>query len=127
MCPLVWPYVVTSLLTRLNTLARNMSSTASEAFRKCSADLIKAIQDQDLLVLAWELFSAGIASKPVLESLSALGVSPVEKKTRLLNAVGNKIDVDPAKFHNFLQVLREQPPLKDVVDKLEITYKRCGM
>lgn len=104
-----------------------MSSTASEAFRKCSAHLIKAIQDQDLLVLAWELFSVGITSKPVLEGLSTLGLSPVEKKTRLLSAVGDQIDVDLAKFHNFLQVLREQPPLKDVVDKLEITYKNCGM
>ena len=82
--------------------SETMSSTASEAFRKCSAHLIKAIQDQDLLVLAWEPFSVGITLKPVLEGLSAVGLSPVEKKTRLLSAVGDQIDVDPAKFYKFL-------------------------
>ena len=103
-----------------------MSSAASEAFRKCSADLIRVIQDPDLLVLAWELYSADVVSASVVEGLNAGGLSPVEKKTKLLSAVGNKIDVDPTKFKNLLQALRKQPPLKDVTDKLETTYKECG-
>ena len=103
-----------------------MSSAASEAFRKCSADLIRVIQDQDLLVLAWELYSVDVVSASVVEGLNASGLSPVEKKTKLLTAIRNKIDVDPTKFQNLLQALRKQPPLKDVTDKLETTYKECG-
>ena len=97
-------------------------SAASEAFRKCSADLIKVIPDQGLLVLAWELYSAGVVSKPAVE-----GLCPLEKKTKLLSAVGDQIDVEPSKFQNLLQALRKQPPLKGMADKLETTYKECGM
>ena len=100
-----------------------MSSAASEAFRKCSADLIKVVQDQDVVVLAWELFSAGVVSNTVVEVVSTVGLSAVEKKTKLLSAVGNQIDAHPAKFQNLLQVLRKQPPLKEVVDDLEGIHK----
>ena len=103
-----------------------MSSAASEAFRKCSADLIRVIQDPDLLVLAWELYSTDVVSASVVEWLNAGGLSPVAKKTKLLNAVRSKIDVDPTKFENLLQALRKQLPLKDITDKLETTYKKCG-
>ena len=99
-------------------------SSASEAFRKCSAELIKVIQDQDLLLLAWELYSADIVSKSVVEGVGAVGLSPMEKKTKLFSAVGDQLDVDPDKFLNLLQALRKQPPLKEVADKLEIAYNK---
>ena len=104
-----------------------MSSAASEAFRKCSADLIKVIQDQDLHELAWELYSTGVVSASVVEGLNAGGLSPVERKTTLFSAVRKQIDFDPTKFQNLLQALKKQPPLKEVTDKLETTYKECGM
>ena len=50
-------------------------------------------------------------------------MSAVQRKTRLLSAVQNLIDVVPAKFQRLLKVLRKQPPLKDIVDKLEETYR----
>ena len=104
----------------------DMSSAASEAFRKFSADLIKVVQDQDVVVLAWELFSAGVVSNTVVEVVSTVGLSAVEKKTKLLSAVGNQIDAHPAKFQNLLQALRKRPPLKEVVDDLEGIYKDYG-
>ena len=104
-----------------------MSSAASEAFRKCSADLIKVVQDQDVVVLAWELFSAGVVSNAVVEGVSTVGLTAVEKKSKLLIAVRNQIDADPAKFQNLLQVLRKQTPLNEVADKLEDIYKDHGM
>ena len=104
----------------------DMSSAASEAFRKCSADLIKVVQDQDVVVLAWELFSAGVVSNTVVDGVNTVGLSAVEKKTKLLSAVGNQIDAHPAKFQNLLQVLRKQPPLSEVADKLEDIYRDHG-
>ena len=55
-----------------------------------------------------------------------MGLSAVEKKTKLLSAVGNQIDAHPAMFQNLLQALRKQTPLKEVVDDLEGIYKDYG-
>ena len=96
-------------------------SEESEAFRKCSADLIKAIEDPELLV--WELYSSNVASKKQVDDMSVAGLSVMQRKTRLLSAVRDQIGVDPAKFQNLLLVLRKQPPLKDIVKKLEETYR----
>ena len=100
-------------------------SAASEAFRKCSADLMRGIQDPELL--AWELYSDEVISETVVDEVSVVGLSGVQRKTRLLSAVRDQIAVDPNKFQNLLQALRKQPPLKDVADKLETIYNNCGM
>ena len=96
-------------------------SEESEAFRKCSADLIKEVQDPELL--AWELHSRNVISKKQVDEVSKEGLSDVQRKTKLFSIVGDQITVTPAKFLNFLLVLREQPPLKDVLEKLEETYR----
>ena len=96
-------------------------SEESEAFQKCSADLISEIQEPE--VLAWNLFSSNIISKKEVDEVSMVGLSVAHRKARLLSAVGNQIGVDPAKFKNLLLVLRKQSPLKDIVKKLEATYR----
>ena len=100
-------------------------SAASEAFRKCSADLIRGIQDPELL--AWELYSDDVVSETVVDEVSVVGLSSVQRKTRLLSAVRDQIAVDPAKFQNLLLALRKRPPLKDLAEKLETIYNNCGM
>ena len=85
-------------------------SAESEAFRKCSANLIRGIQDQELL--AWELFSNDVISETVMNEVSVVGLSGVQRKMRLLSAVRDQIAVDPAKFQKLLLVLGKQPPLK---------------
>ena len=96
-------------------------SEESEAFRKCSADLIKEIEDPELL--AWELYSSNVISKKQVDEVSMAGQSTVQRKTRLLSAVGDQIAPNPAKFQNLLKVLSEQPSLKDIVKKLKETYR----
>ena len=115
--------VLKRMATALNTAAG--VSAASEAFRKCSADLIRGIQDPELL--AWELYSDDVVSETVVDEVSVVGLSGVQRKTRLLSAVRDQIAIDPAKFQNLLLALRKQPPLKDVADKLETIYNNCGM
>ena len=102
-----------------------MEGAAAEAFRKCSADLLIGIQNPELL--AWQLYSDEVVSETVADEVSVVGLSAVQRKTRLLSAVRDQITVDPNKFQNLLQVLRKQPPLKDVADKLETIYINCGM
>ena len=96
-------------------------SEESEAFQKCFVDLISEIQEPE--VLAWNLFSSSIISKKEVDEVSIVGLSVAHRKAQLLSAVGNQIAVDPAKFKNLLLVLREQPPLKGIVKKLEATYR----
>ena len=98
-----------------------MSSAASEVFRKWSSHLTTVIQGQDLLVLAWKLYSLGVVSKPVVDECVE-GLSPMGKKTKLFSAVGDQITVDPTKFQKFIQALRNQPLLEDVADKSETIY-----
>ena len=93
----------------------------SEAFRKCSADLIKEMQDPELLT--WELYSSSVMSKKQVDEVSIVGLSAVQRKTRLLSAVGDQIAANPAKFRNLLKVLREQLPLKNIVKKLIEIYR----
>ena len=97
------------------------SSAESRAFRKCSADLIREIQNPELLV--WELYSDDVVSETVTDEVSMVGLSDVQRKTRLLNAVRAQITVHPVKFKDFLRVLRKQPPLKDVAEKLKTAYE----
>ena len=85
-------------------------SAESEAFQKCSADLIRGIQDPELL--AWELFFNDVVSETAVNEVSVVGLSVVQRKMRLLSAVRDQIAVDPAKFQKLLLVLGKQPPLK---------------
>ena len=96
-------------------------SEESEAFQECSADLIREIEEPE--VLGWDLFSSNIISKKEVDEVSMVGLSAVQKKARLLSAVGDQIAFDPAKFKNLLLVLRKQPLLKDIVDKLKKVYR----
>ena len=97
------------------------SSAESEAFRKYSADLIREIQDPELL--AWELYSDDVISQTGMDKVSMVGLSSVQRKTRLLDAVRLQIATDPTKFQNLLKVLRNQPQLKDVAEKLKTAYE----
>ena len=96
-------------------------SEESEVFQKCSADLIREIQEPELI--AWDLFSSNAISKKQVDEVSMVGLSVAHRKARLLSAVGEQIAVDPTKFQKLLKVLGKQPPLKDTVDKLEKTYR----
>ena len=95
-------------------------SAESKAFRKCSANLIRGIEDPELL--AWELYSDEVISESVVDEVSTVGLSSVQRKTRLLSAVRDTIADDPDKFQNLLIVLRNQPSLKGVADKLKATF-----
>ena len=96
-------------------------SAASEAFRKCSADLIRGIQDPELL--AWELYSDDVVSQTVKDEVSVVGLSTVQRKTRLLSAVRDQITVDSNKFQKLILVLKNQPSLKDAAEKLKTAYE----
>ncbi len=99
--------------------AENLSPSL-EAFRRHSGDLLTVIQDPD--VLAWELFSKHVIPNSVVEEVCFPMIPPVQKKTRLLTAVRDHIAVNPAGLDTFLEVLKEQPYLMNIAERLEETY-----
>lgn len=94
------------------------TSVESEAFRKCSGDLMTRIKRPELL--AWHLYSKGVLSEIDVDKVSSVQqLSTEQKNAKLLRAVGDQIAADQCKFQGLLVVLREQPRLKDVAEKLE--------
>ena len=83
---------------------------------------MRGIQDPELL--AWELYSDDIIPDFIVDKVSLVGLSSVQRKTRLLTAVRDQIAVDRKKFQKLLLVLRSQPSLKVVAEKLKTTYNR---
>ena len=96
-------------------------SEESQAFHKCIADFVKEVQDPELL--ARELHTGNVISKNQVDEVSKVGLSDVQRKTRLFGIVGDQIAVDLAKFQSLLKVLRKQPPHENIVAKLEATYR----
>ena len=74
------------------------------------------IQNPELL--AWQLYSKGVLSEMVVDKVSTMELSTVQKNTKLLSAVREQIAVDQSKFQDLLIILRERPELKDVAEKL---------
>ena len=111
----------TSIRLKLKKRGAAPLSAESEAFRKCSVDLIRAIQNPELL--AWELYSDDVVSETDMDEVGVVTLSGIQRKTRLLNAVRAQITVHPAKFQNLLLALRRQPLLKDVAEKLKTAYE----
>ena len=94
---------------------------ASEAFRIHFNDLIVAIQDPEILACA--LYSVGIISSGIMNEVGMIALSPVQKNTKLLGAVGDKLKAEPEKFEDLLIVLKNNDPsLRDIAQKLEETY-----
>ena len=49
-----------------------------------------------------------IQSQTVLDEVSMVGLSKVQRKTKLLSAIRDQIAEDPAKFQNVFLVFRKQ-------------------
>ena len=96
---------------------------ASEAFRVHFNDLIVAIQDPEIVACA--LYSISIISSGVMNEVAMIALSPVQKKMKLLAAVGDKLKAEPGKFKDLLIVLNNNSPsLRDVAKKLEESHAK---
>lgn len=106
-------------------LTPNNGPAVSEAFRVHFNDLIVAIQDPEIVACA--LYSVNIISSGLMSEVGMIALSPVQKKMKLLSAVGDKLQVEPEKFEYLMTVLKNNSPsLRDVGEKLEETYTRLA-
>ena len=93
---------------------------------KYRATLLDAITEPEILVLANALYSKGVISRYALEEAEMTIRTPTERKTRLLDAIEDKIKAEPGMFATLLDVLRsdslclsEHASTLDVSDKFK--------
>ena len=93
-----------------------------ETFRKHSADLLTVIQDPE--VLAWELYSESVVSSAVVEFANNMTHERGARTSKLLMAVGSRIEVDQKAFDLFLSVLAKRPSMSDVCGRMKDAYRK---
>ena len=76
------------------------------AFIEYRATLLDAITEPEILPLANALYSKGVISRYALEEAEMTTRTPTERKTRLLDAVEDKIKTESGMFDTLIDVLR---------------------
>ena len=106
------------------TSGRENFNPAYEAFQKHSNDLLKTIENPE--VLAWELFTnrAFVISNSTVEFANNMTHKRGERTSKLLMDIQSQIelDVDPGIFDMFLTVLTKQPSISDICKRMKETY-----
>ena len=97
-----------------------VAGTALEALRQLFADLVRVLQDPELL--ACDLYAEGVVLENALEEVNVVGITATQKRMKLLSLVKDQIAVYPAKFNEFVHVLKKQPPMVEIAVRLERTY-----
>ena len=95
---------------------------AYKAFRKHSADLLKAIMDPE--VLAWELYSESVITSTVVEFANNMTHERSARTSKLLMAIDSQIAVDPGirTFNMFLSALAKRPSMSDLCGRMKDVY-----
>ena len=97
-----------------------VAETALEALRQLLADLVRVLQDPELL--ACDLYAEGVVLENALEEVNVVGITATQKRMKLLSLVKDQIAVYPAKFDEFVHVLKKQPPMVEMAERLERKY-----
>ena len=85
-------------------------------------DLMLALSSEPLRV-AGILLGKGFISGEIMSKMLIVSYTPNEKATILIEAVRNKIELDPSKFPELLEILLDQACAKEVADSLRSTYQ----
>ena len=85
-------------------------------------DLMTALSNEPLGV-AGILLSKGLISGEVMSKMLIVSYTPAEKATILIEAVRNRIDIFPAQFSEFLEILSAQICAKEVAERLRSTFQ----
>ena len=92
--------------------------------KKHYSDLVGTIQDP--AGLAGSLYSKGIISQSVRDKVQErVDLTTKEKATLLINAVEAHVTTDPTMFQVFLEVLKEEPYLSTIVERMRV-FGECA-
>ena len=97
-----------------------MSTTESSVFRKHYSDLQHGLQS--LSSIAGKLYSKNIIDQNVRDVVQMTTSTVLATNTTLLNAVEQAISSNPQCFHQFMEILDDDPTAKPLHTKLMNTY-----
>ena len=97
-----------------------------ELLKKHYSDLVGTIQDP--AGLAGSLYSRGIITRSVRDEIQQRGDLITKRKNEvLINAVEAQVTTDPSMFQVFMEVLKEEPSLSTIVEKMSISSKCASL
>lgn len=98
------------------------SNPAAHAFRRHYGELTRAIVEP--LPLAVELYTRDIIPAATKERVQTIGLTPIEKKAALLDAVEARIQSHPYDFWGFIATLEGDPLLQISATRLRHSYRK---
>ena len=95
---------------------------SDDLVKKYYSDLVGTIQDP--AGLAGSLYSRGIICDSVRDKVQERGDLITKEKARvLINAVESQVTTDPSMFQVFMEVLKEEPSLSTIVERMSVSSK----
>ena len=102
---------------QLQPIGTKCFPTSVDPMKKHYSDLVCTIQDP--AGLAGSLYSRGIICQSVRDKVhERVDLTTKEKATVLINAVEAQVTTNPSMFQVFRQVLKEEPSLSTIVERL---------
>lgn len=89
---------------------------------KCKPHLT-ALLAHELPSIADKLVAGGLVSIQVCKKMKTLGVDNETKASELMDNVSSQIQLNPAKFKEFVDIVRSDPSREGLVDLLQNTLK----
>ena len=78
---------------------------------------------QDPEQLACDLYAEGVVPEKAVDDVNVIGIADKQKRMKLLSFVKDNIAVEPTRLHKLVQILKKQPPMVEVAERLEETYR----
>ena len=97
-----------------------MASSKREAslLREYYTKLVQAIVNP-IIPVANALYSEGLIDKSTQLDAALTNTNPVERASKLLNAVERVVELDAEKFSKFLSILKEQQSTESLIEEIE--------
>ena len=97
-----------------------METLELRSLRDCYDKLIRGIEDPESL--ADELFSRKLINHASRDEVHQLTRTKEQKNRKLLSAVESSVAIEPDAFEAFVAILKEEPTLQILGDRLQATY-----
>ena len=80
---------------------------------------------QDPAGLAGSLYSRGMITRSVRDEIQQRDLITKRKNEVLINAVEAQVTADPSMFQVFMEVLKEEPSLSTIVERMSVLGELC--
>ena len=95
-------------------------SVGHDLLKKCCSELVGTVQDP--AGLAGSLYSRDIITRSVRDEIQQRGDLITKRKNEvLINAVEAQVTTDPSMFQVFMEVLKEEPSLSTIVERMSVS------